>query len=53
MNKIPSKAKYVIVGAGIHGLSTAWNLAEKIKSKGQTLKENDIVRYQDIYGRVR
>ena len=43
MSKIPSKAKYVIIGAGIHGLSTAWNLGEKIKAKGQTVKENDIV----------
>ena len=31
MNKLPSKAKYVIIGAGIHGLSTAWNLGEKLK----------------------
>ena len=43
MNKLPSKAKYVIIGAGIHGLSTAWNLGEKIRAKGQTVKENDIV----------
>ena len=27
----PTKAKYVIIGAGIHGLSTAWHIAEKIK----------------------
>ncbi len=27
----PTKAKYVIIGAGIHGLSTAWQLAEKLK----------------------
>ena len=43
MSKIPQKAKYVIIGAGIHGLSTAWNLGEKLKAKGQTIKENDIV----------
>ena len=30
----PTKAKYVIIGAGIHGLSTAWHLAEKIKKNG-------------------
>ncbi len=29
----PTKAKYVIIGAGIHGLSTAWHLAEKLKKK--------------------
>ncbi len=27
----PTKAKYVVIGAGIHGLSTAWHLAQKIK----------------------
>ena len=31
---IPNKIEYVIVGAGIHGLSTAWHLAEKLKAKG-------------------
>ncbi|WP_421780269.1 NAD(P)/FAD-dependent oxidoreductase [Kiloniella litopenaei] len=31
----PTKAKYIIIGAGIHGLSTAWHLAEKLKAKGQ------------------
>ena len=30
----PTKAKYVIIGAGIHGLSTAWHLAEKSKKNG-------------------
>ena len=34
---LPTKAKYVIIGAGIHGLSTAWKLAEKLKTG------NDIV----------
>ena len=29
----PKKAKYVVIGAGIHGLSTAWHLAEKLKKK--------------------
>jgi len=38
----PTKAKYVIIGAGIHGLSTAWHLAEKIKKKGNG-SNNDIV----------
>ncbi len=28
-------AKYVIVGAGIHGLSTAWHLARRLKATGQ------------------
>ena len=28
----PEKVDYVIVGAGIHGLSTAWHLASKLKA---------------------
>jgi len=30
---IPTHSKYVIVGAGIHGLSTAWHLAKELKSR--------------------
>ncbi|MGI8721475.1 MAG: NAD(P)/FAD-dependent oxidoreductase, partial [Geodermatophilaceae bacterium] len=30
-----TRAKYVIVGAGIHGLSTAWHLARRLKASGQ------------------
>ena len=32
---IPDKVDYLIIGAGIHGLSTAWHLAEKLKAKGK------------------
>ena len=32
---MPSKAKYVIIGAGIHGLSTAWHLAAKLEATGK------------------
>ncbi|MGH3948376.1 MAG: NAD(P)/FAD-dependent oxidoreductase [Pseudonocardiaceae bacterium] len=28
------KARYVIIGAGIHGLSTAWHLARRLKATG-------------------
>ena len=37
MSNIPSKAKVVIIGGGIHGLSTAWHLSKKYKN------ENDVV----------
>ena len=37
MTNIPSKAKVVIIGGGIHGLSTAWHLSRKYKN------ENDVV----------
>jgi glycine/D-amino acid oxidase-like deaminating enzyme len=31
MPRLPESAKYVIVGAGVHGLSTAWHLAMQMK----------------------
>ena len=39
---IPTKCDYLIIGAGIHGLSTAWHLCQKLAKKGQ-LKENSVV----------
>ena len=30
---IPNASKYVIIGAGIHGLSTAYHLAPELKKK--------------------
>jgi glycine/D-amino acid oxidase-like deaminating enzyme len=32
---IPKKAKYLIIGAGVHGLSTAWHLAKELRQRGQ------------------
>ena len=40
--ELPKKAKFVIIGAGIHGLSTAWHLCKKLSSKRQ-LKENSVL----------
>src|SRR5438132_2804435 len=31
---LPKKASYVVVGAGIHGLSTAYHLAKELRSRG-------------------
>ncbi len=31
----PSHAKYLVIGAGIHGLSTACHLAQELKSRGR------------------
>ena len=39
----PKKARFVVIGAGIHGLSTAWHLAEKLKKKNGNGSNNDIV----------
>ncbi|MBA3621332.1 MAG: FAD-binding oxidoreductase [Euzebyales bacterium] len=32
---LPAAARYVIVGAGIHGLSTAWHLARRLRAGGR------------------
>src|ERR1700759_5288498 len=32
---LPSGAKYLVIGAGIHGLSTAWHLAKEQRAAGQ------------------
>ena len=39
----PKKARFVVIGAGIHGLSTAWHLSEKLKKKNGNGKNNEIV----------
>ncbi len=35
MNEIPQSVKYVVVGAGVHGLSAAWHLAMELKARGR------------------
>ena len=40
---IPKEVQYLIVGAGIHGLSTAWRIAERLISKGETVEDKVIV----------
>lgn len=32
---VPNQARFVIVGAGIHGLSTAWHLAAELRTSAQ------------------
>jgi glycine/D-amino acid oxidase-like deaminating enzyme len=32
--ELPRRARYVVVGAGIHGLSTAWHLADELTARG-------------------
>lgn len=39
----PQAAEYVIVGAGIHGLSTAWKLAERLAEKGEPVEGRIVV----------
>ena len=40
---LPSQCKYVVIGAGIHGLSTAWHLASLLKAKGAGSGEDIVV----------
>ena len=35
MTKIPDSKKYVVIGAGVHGLSSAWHLAMELKARGR------------------
>jgi glycine/D-amino acid oxidase-like deaminating enzyme len=32
---LPSSARYVVIGAGIHGLSTAWHLAQRLRKSNR------------------
>jgi methylglutamate dehydrogenase subunit A len=32
--ELPRSAPYVVLGAGIHGLSTAWHLAQELRTRG-------------------
>ena len=40
---LPSQAEYVIVGAGIHGLSTAWRLAESLTAAGESIEGRIVI----------
>ena len=39
----PEHAEHVIIGAGIHGLSTAWKLAERLIEKGEPVEGRIVV----------
>ncbi|MGI9607248.1 MAG: NAD(P)/FAD-dependent oxidoreductase [Acidimicrobiales bacterium] len=42
VDPLPSNAKYVVIGAGIHGMSTAYHLAMKLEKSGAG-KGSDVV----------
>jgi glycine/D-amino acid oxidase-like deaminating enzyme len=35
MADLPDRVKYLVIGAGVHGLSTAWHLAKEQRSRGE------------------
>ena len=39
----PEHSKYVIIGAGIHGMSTAWRLAKRLKDEGKGSGEDIVI----------
>ena len=39
----PTRAEFVIVGAGIHGISTAWKLAANMRAKGEAVEGRIVV----------
>jgi glycine/D-amino acid oxidase-like deaminating enzyme len=43
MDELPSSVKYVVIGAGIHGLSSAWHLALDLKKRRRGSGEDVIV----------
>ncbi len=40
---LPSKIKYLIIGAGVHGLSTGWHLAKELKACGKGSGEDILI----------
>ncbi len=39
----PEHADYVIIGAGIHGVSTAWKLAERLRERGEDVEGRIVI----------
>jgi len=40
---MPTHVEYLVIGAGIHGLSTAWKLAQRLTEKGETVAGRVVV----------
>jgi glycine/D-amino acid oxidase-like deaminating enzyme len=47
MSLLPEHKEYVVIGAGIHGLSTAWHLAKELRARGGGSGEDIIVLDKD------
>ena len=48
---LPGHSPYVIIGAGIHGLSTAYHLAMELKVKGSGSGADILVIDKNLYKR--
>lgn len=40
---LPEGARFVVIGAGVHGLSTAWHLAKELEARGKSSGKDVIV----------
>ena len=41
--KLPNKIDYCIIGAGVHGLSTAYHLAKQLRTEGRSPGDSIVV----------
>ena len=52
--QLPTRASYVVIGAGIHGLSTTWHLAKELKARkrgsGEEVIDNGYVIADSNHG---
>ena len=47
---LPSSSRYVVIGAGIHGLSTAMHLARELKARGAGSGADVVVLEKSVPG---
>src|SRR5205814_7942664 len=43
MSAVPEAARFVVIGAGVHGLSTAWHLGVELEARGLGSGEDVVV----------
>lgn len=43
MSNLPTSVKYLVIGAGVHGLSTGWHLAKELKARGRGSGEDILI----------
>lgn len=45
--ELPERIPYLVIGAGVHGLSTAWHLAKELKARGRGSGEDIVLVDKD------
>lgn len=41
--ELPESAEFAVIGAGVHGLSTAWRLAQRLRDRGEEVEGRIVV----------